>query len=246
MPVEKYRTKRIRENMDLVKAIVNNFYNKIKSRNPYVYLEKEDLLQEGLIGLFKAIKTYKTNRNIEFGAHARKNIRWGLYRYLETILGYRSNIIIKPHTHNQCNRVLKYQGESDVVLTSFEIGEALNISPTKVSELRRISSYLNMKCVDVNECEEYLLPENNYKEPLDTYLRENISDLLDILRTRERYIIEMYFGLGEFTREHTLEELSVINGVSKERIRQIVEKSTIKLRTTIKNKMSYLKEYLNN
>ena len=246
MLIETYRTKRIKENMDLVKSIVNNFYNKIKSRNPYVYLEKEDLLQEGLIGLFKAIKTYKTNRNIEFGAHARKNIRWVLYRYLETILGYRSNIIIKPHTHRQCNEISKYTEEYKGIPTTYGIGTALGYKEDKVKELQRITSFLDMKCTSMNECEEYLIQEDSYCEPPDIYLKENISELLDKLKGSERFTLEMYFGLGEFKREHTLEELGVIKGLSKERIRQIVEIAIKKLRVIIENEMSYLRDYLNN
>lgn len=208
-----------------------------------------DLVQEGSLGLIKAVEKYDYSRALKFSTYATWWIKQSIIR---AISNHSKTIRIPVHMND---KIRKYKrAYVDLSLkeghepTEKEIAEVLKINPKRIQTIKKsmikepIS--LDTPVTEDLSIQDYI-SDNSYKSPdaesIKHGLRNDIGKILKNLDSREKTILIHRFGLnGE--RIKTLEELGQILGFSKERIRQIENEALEKLRKD--KELSSFKDYL--
>ena len=203
-----------------------------------------DLIQEGSLGLMKAIDKFDASRGFKFSTYATWWIRQAITR---AMADQGRTIRIPVHMHDELNRYMKvskkYEQEYGVVPKYTEVARELNISDEKAKEIEKLTVLPVSIYAPVGEegdsfLADFISAEDKSTEEIidDAELKIQINKVLSTLEPRERKVIIMRFGLFD-NRIHTLEEIGNSFGITRERIRQIEAKALRKLRHPSRSKM---------
>jgi RNA polymerase primary sigma factor len=196
-----------------------------------------DLVQEGNIGLMKAVDKFKYEKGFKFSTYATWWIRQAITRAL---IDQTKTIRVPVHMMEFYNRVTKASRELTQQLgrepTNEEIAHALSVPGRKVEEVyRAIQDPIALQTPvgdEDTEIEDFIGDKNSpspYSNAEKTEASAQIQKVLSTLTPKEEMVVRMRFGIGA-DRDHTLEEVGVQLAITRERVRQIEAKALRKLK----------------
>jgi RNA polymerase primary sigma factor len=221
----------IEHNLKLVVAIAKDYRN--------LGLSFPDLIQEGNLGLIRAVEKFDHRRGFKFSTYAVWWIRQALVRAIQN---HSRTIRLPSHVHDRLQRSQRVRAELTGKLgrepTPAELAPALGTDTDSLEALDRLSREaisLESNVAGTEKRLEDFVADSGAERPdgdIDTErMRSGVGSLIGTLTSREQLILRLRYGLGG-EEEHTLEQIGQSLGLSRERVRQLEARALKKLRET--------------
>jgi RNA polymerase primary sigma factor len=220
----------VKANLRFVVSVSRNYQNQ--------GLPLSDLINEGNLGLIRAAKRFDEKKNFKFISYA----VWWIRQSILQSLAEQSRIIRLPLNrvgtiHKIARTQIKLEQKyrrtpnaeeiaRELCLDENDVRETLKIGNTHMSLDAPLQHGMDSKLIDVLQDEDQERPDDG---AMDISLREEIEKTLDTLSKREKEVVKLYFGIGK-EMAHTLEEIGLRFNITRERVRQIKEKSLRRLK----------------